>query len=183
MLREMGLAKRIRHNTRERKMTSVSKRRTSYRFLKKLFTLATGGAVAFWITTIATSLLPIAAEYRAAYSNWSAQTVWVASLPMGLIIGGCVSYALLRSLNRIPTLNPMQKSILVSAAALFIATILLDVPRSFLQPVSGDAWYYFIIGIVFNAARFLILGIVIGFLYKRLYTQPHVTLASKGDNR
>ena len=57
---------------------------------KKLFKLTIGGGLVFWATTIATSLLPIAAEYRAAYSNWSIQTVWVFSLPMGMIIGYCV---------------------------------------------------------------------------------------------
>jgi hypothetical protein len=31
---------------------------------KKLFKLTIGGGLVFWATTIATSLLPIAAEYR-----------------------------------------------------------------------------------------------------------------------
>ena len=44
---------------------------------KKVFKLTIAGGLVFWATTIATSLLPIAAEYRAAYSNWSIQTVWV----------------------------------------------------------------------------------------------------------
>jgi len=38
---------------------------------KKLYKLTIGGGVVFWATTIATSLLPIAAEYRAAFSNWN----------------------------------------------------------------------------------------------------------------
>ena len=54
---------------------------------KKLFKLTIAGGLVFWATTIATSLLPIAAEYRAAYSDWSIQTVWVYSLPMGMIVG------------------------------------------------------------------------------------------------
>jgi len=54
---------------------------------KKLFILTIGGGVVFWATTIATSLLPIAAEYRAAFSNWKLQTVWVDSLLVGMIIG------------------------------------------------------------------------------------------------
>ena len=54
---------------------------------KKLFKLTIGGGMVFWATSIATSLLPIAAEYRSAYSNWSLQTVWVYSLLMGMIIG------------------------------------------------------------------------------------------------
>ena len=74
---------------------------------KKLFKLTIGGGLVFWATTIATSLLPIAAEYRAAYSNWSIQTVWVASLPMGMIIGYCVSYFLLRYFDKIPSKDPI----------------------------------------------------------------------------
>lgn len=100
---------------------------------KKLFELTIGGGLVFWATTIATSLLPIAAEYRAAYSNWSIQTVWVASLPMGMIIGYCVSYFLLR--------------------------YFFGMSNSF------DALHYFLIGVMFNVARFLLLGIVIGYLY------------------
>ena len=150
-------------------MLSRSKRQVSYEFFKKLYKLTLGGGVVFWATTIATSLLPIAAEYRAHFTNWRPQTVWVASLLMGMIIGCCVSYALLRFLEKNPTRNPIQKSTLLSFIALVIAIILIDVPQSFLLPGSSDALYFFLIGVMFNAARFLLLGIVIGYLYRRLY--------------
>lgn len=133
---------------------------------KKLFKLTIGGGLVFWATTIATSLLPIAAEYRAAYSNWSIQTVWVASLPMGMIIGYCVSYFLLRYFDKIPSKNPILKSGIISFIALIIAVIVIDVPQSFFgMNNSFDALYYFLIGVMFNVARFLLLGIVIGYLY------------------
>ena len=133
---------------------------------KKLFKLTIGGGLVFWATTIATSLLPIAAEYRAAYSNWSIQTVWVASLLMGMIIGYCVSYFLLRYFDKIPSKNPILKSVIISFIALIIAVILIDVPQSFFgMRNSFDALYYFLIGVMFNVARFLLLGIVIGYLY------------------
>ena len=133
---------------------------------KKLFKLTVGGGLVFWATTIATSLLPIAAEYRAAYSNWSMQTVWVTSLLMGMIIGYCVSYFLLRYFDKIPTKNPLLKSIILSFIALIIAVIVIDVPQSFFgMRNSFDALYYFLIGVMFNAARFLLLGTVIGYLY------------------
>jgi hypothetical protein len=151
----------------ETRATGRSKRQKSYWFYKKLFKLAIGGGVVFWATTIATSLLPIAAEYRAAYSNWSLQTVWVDSLLVGMIIGCCVSYFLLRFFDKIPTKNPILKSGILSFIALVIAIILIDVPQSFHGP--SDALYYFLIGVMFNVARFLALGIVIGYLYKRLY--------------
>jgi hypothetical protein len=133
---------------------------------KKLFKLTIAGGLVFWATTIATSLLPIAAEYRAAYSNWSMQTVWVTSLLMGMIIGYCVSYFLLRYFDKIPSKNPILKSGILSFIALIIAVILIDVPQSFFgMRNSFDALYYFFIGVMFNAARFLLLGIVIGYLY------------------
>jgi hypothetical protein len=150
-------------------MLSRSKRQTSYKFYMKALVLTIGGGVVFWVTTIATSLLPIAAEYRAAYSNWSIQTVWVDSLLVGMIIGGCVSYSFLRLFEKIPTKNPILKSAILGFVALVIATILIDVPRSFLLPGPSDALHYFLIGIMLNVPRFLLLGTVIGTLYKRLY--------------
>ncbi len=39
--------------------------------------LTIGGGVVFWVTTIAISLLPIAAEYRSAFSKANIQTVVV----------------------------------------------------------------------------------------------------------
>jgi hypothetical protein len=133
---------------------------------KKLFKLTIAGGLVFWVTTIATSLLPIAAEYRAAYSNWSMQTVWVTSLFMGMIIGFCVSYFLLRYFHKIPSKNPILKSVMISSIALIIAVIVIDVPQSFFGMRNPfNALYYFLIGVMFNAARFLLSGIVIGYLY------------------
>jgi hypothetical protein len=46
------------------------------------------------------------------------------------------------------------------------AVILIDVPQSFFGMSNAfDALYYFLIGVMFNGARFLLLGIVIGYLY------------------
>ena len=138
---------------------------------KKLYKLTIGGGVVFWATTVAISLLPIAAEYRAAFSkrSWNIQTVWVGSLLVGMIIGCCVSYSLLRFIEKNPTKNPIRKSTILSFIALVIAIILIDVPQSFLLLGSSDALHYFIIGIMLNVPRFLFLGIVIGYLHERLY--------------
>ena len=133
---------------------------------KKLFILTLGGGVVFWVTTIAISLLPIAAEFRSSFSKANIQTVWVASLPAGLIIGCCVRYFLLRFFDKIPTKNPILKSVIISLIALVIMTILNLVPRSFLG--HRDALHYFLIGIMLDEPRFLFLGIVIGYLYRRL---------------
>jgi hypothetical protein len=134
---------------------------------KKLFTLTIGGGVVFWVTTLVTSVLPIAAKYRAAYSNWSIQTVWIGSLLAGMIVGCFVSYVLLRLHKKTPVKNPILESTLLSSIALVIAIMLIDVPMIFQEP--SAELYYFFIGVLFNSTRFLFLGLGIGYLYKRLY--------------
>lgn len=131
----------------------------------KTVVLAVVGGLAFWAVSIATSLLPITADYRAA--RWSAETVWVGSLPAGLLIGFFVSFFLFRFFDKIPTKNPILKSVILSIIALVIGSILLEAPASF---GTSDALYYFLFGTMLNAPRFLVLGIVIGYLYKRLYS-------------
>ncbi|MGZ4929231.1 MAG: hypothetical protein ACXV76_13325 [Halobacteriota archaeon] len=150
----------------ETRATGRSKRQTSYEFYKRLFKLAITGGLAFWATTIAFSLLPIAAEFRAALSISYIQVVLVGSLVGGLIIGCCVSYFLLRFFDRIPKKNPILKSLILSFIALVIALLLLQVAAGRLGP--SDALHVFLIGAVGNIPRFLILGIVIGYVYKRL---------------
>ena len=85
----------------------------------------------------------------------------------GLIIGFFVSYFLLRFFDKIPTKNPILKSVILSFIALVIVTILIEVPASFLTTTS-DALRYFLIGAMFNVPRILVLGIVIGYLYDRI---------------
>ncbi|NLI52776.1 MAG: hypothetical protein GX417_00460 [Clostridiales bacterium] len=144
-----------------------SRPRSRLRISRKLPLLAVTGGAVFWIASIATSLLPIAAEYRAAFSNWSMQTVWIFSLPMGILIGCCVGYFLLRFFDRIPTKSPILKSVMLSAVALIVAIILIDMPM--ILHAHGAALYYFLIGVVFNIIRFLLLGIAVGYLYQKLY--------------
>ena len=151
----------------ETRASGRSKRQTSHEFYKKLYKLTVAGGVAFWAANFAISLTPIAAEYRAALSI-SYLPMIVESLIGGLIIGFFVSYFLLRFFDKIPTKNPILKSVILSLIALIIVTILLEVPSSFLTPTS-DALRYFLIGLLFNVLRILALGIVIGYLYKRLY--------------
>jgi hypothetical protein len=131
---------------------------------RKIVVLTVVGGLAFWATSIATSLLPIAADYRVA--RWSAQTVWVGSLPAGMIIGFFVCFFLLRFFDKIPTKSPILKSVILSFIALVIAMILLEAPASF---GTSYALYYFLFGTMLNVPRFLFVGIVIGYLYKRLY--------------
>lgn len=153
----------------ENQAIDQSKRQKQFKINKKLlFKLTIGGGVVFWLTTIVTSLLPIAEEYRAAFSNWSIQTVWVCSLFMGIFIGCCVSFLLLRFFDKIRVKSPVLKSVIFSFIALIIAISLIDIPMILQEP--GASLYFFLIGVLFNTVRFLFLGIAVGCLYKKLYS-------------
>ena len=134
---------------------------------KEMTILAVAGGLGFWVANFAISLTPIAAEYRAALSI-SYFPMLLEALLGGLIIGCCVSYFLLRFFDRIPTQKPILKSVILSFIVLIIVTMLIEVPAKFLTTTS-DAWHYFLIGAMFNVIRILALGIVIGYLYKRLF--------------
>lgn len=123
------------------------------------------GGLGFWVANFAISLTPIAAEYRAAMSI-SYFPMLLESLLGGLMIGFCVSYFLLRFFDKIPTKNPIFKSVILSFIVLIIVTILIGGPSSFLA--TGDVLRYFLIGTIFNVLRILALGIVIGYLYDKL---------------
>ena len=133
---------------------------------RKIVVLGVVGGLAFFAITFAISLLPIAAEYRTAESISNIQTVWVGGLLVGLSIGFFVSFFLLRFFDKIPTNNPILKSVILSFIVLVIDTILLEAPASF---GTSNALYYFLFGTILNVPRFLFLGIVIGYLYIRLY--------------
>lgn len=135
-------------------------------FSKKLVKLTMAGGLGFWGVNFAISLTPIAAEYRAALSI-SYLPMLLEALVGGLIIGFCVSYCLLRFFDNIPTRNPILKSVIVSFIAFISVTLLIEVPAKFLV-TTGDAWRYFMIGVMFNVLRIFALGIVIGYLYEKI---------------
>ncbi len=132
---------------------------------KKVLVLALVGGLAFWLANFAISRTPIAAEYRAAMSI-SYYPMLLESLIGGLIIGLAVSYVLLRFYDRLPTRNPVSKSVLLSAIALVFATIVLGGPSSFLA--TGDVLRYFLMSTSFNVIRILALGLGIGWFHTRL---------------
>jgi len=132
---------------------------------RKIVVLGVVGGLAFWAITIAISLLPIAAEYRAAESISNIQTVWVGGLLVGLIIGFFVSFFLLRFFDKIPTNNPILKSLILS----FVAIVVIEVLSTFGNP--SNAYVFLLVDTVMNIPRILALGLVVGYLYKRLYGQ------------
>jgi hypothetical protein len=133
---------------------------------RKIAVLAVAGGFAFWVTNFAISLTPIAAEYRAGLSI-SYFPMLFEALVGGLIIGFGVSFFLIRFFDKIPTKNPVLKSTILSIIALIAFTLLLEVPAKFLTN-TNDAMHYFFIGLLINVLRILALGIVIGYLYKKL---------------
>ena len=155
----------------ENPTTDRSKRQTSDKFYKRLLKLTISGGVTFWATTIAFSLLPIAGEFRAEVSISYIQVVLVQSLIFGLIIEFLISYVLLRFFDKIPTKNPILKSEILSLVALVIALIVLLVAAS----RTSDALQVFFIGAMLNVPRFLIPGIVVGYLYKRVNERAAVS--------
>jgi len=144
----------------------VKKMTGSNEFWRKVFVMALTGGLAFWVANFAISRTPLAAEYRAALSI-SYYPMLLESLLGGLMIGFCLSYFLLRFFDQIPTRDPISKSVMLTFIVLIIVTILNGGPSRFLA--TGNASRYFLIGTIFNLLRFLALGIVIGYLYKRLY--------------
>jgi len=134
----------------------------SHEFSKKLYKLTVAGGVAFWITDFVISLSPIAAEYMAAFSISYLPLALVEALVGGLIIGCFVSYFLLRFFEKIPTKNPILKSVILS----FAAIVIIEALSTFVNP--SNAYVYLLIDTVMNIPRILALGIVIGYLYDKL---------------
>ena len=148
-------------------MKSASIRRSdqALRRYAQLPTLTLAGGVAFWAANFATSLLPVAAEYRAALSIAYLPMVLVDSLLAGLLVGLLVSFFLLRLFDRLPTESPMLKATLLSFVALVALTIVTWAAGSAGGP--SDASQYFLTGTVLNIPRFLALGIAVGYVYQR----------------
>jgi hypothetical protein len=131
---------------------------------KEMAMLTVAGGLAFWLANFAISRTPIAAEYRAALSI-SYYPMLLEALLGGLMIGFCVSYLLFHFFDKIPTQDPISKSVILTFIVLIIVTILIGSPSSF--RATGNVLHYFLVGTMFNIIRILALGIVIGYLYDR----------------
>ena len=153
--------------------TDRSKRQASHEFSKKLYKLTVAGGVAFWVVDFAISLSPISAEYMAAFSISSLPLALVEALVGGLIIGLFVSYFLLRFFDKIPTKQSILKALILS----FGAIVFIEVFSTFGNP--SNAYVYLLINTVMNIPRILALGIVVGYLYKRLYGSESLRQSDK----
>jgi hypothetical protein len=153
--------------------TGRAKRQTSHEFSKQLFKLTVAGGVDFWVVDFAMSLSPISAEYLAAFSISYLPSALVTAFIGGLVIAFCVSYFLLRFFNKIPTKNPILKALILS----FVAIVIIEVLSTFGNP--SNAYVYLLVDTVMNIPRILALGIVIGYLYKRLYGSESLRQSNK----
>jgi hypothetical protein len=151
-------------------MTTISKKEGdkkmtgSKEIWRKALKLGIAGGLAFWAANFATSLTPIAAKFRADFSI-SYIPMTVEALIGGLIIACCVSYFLLRFFDKIPTKNPILKSVILSFAALAIILAFSTI----LNLINAVSVFDILLEAGINVPRFLALGIVIGYLYDRLY--------------
>lgn len=121
----------------------------------------TGGGV-FWIVSFFTSLLPLAAAYRAAYSDWSRQTVWIGAAFMGLLFCAGISALYVRLFEKIPAKQHVFKALLISAAVLTAAVLAINLPMAL--RLAQTPLRYFLLGVALDAARFLLAGLAIGLL-------------------
>ncbi len=118
------------------------------------------GAVAFWSANLVISLTPIAAAYRSAMS--------IAYVPMlveaaigGLLLAIAVALVLVRYPRRFPGNQPLSRALWLSAAALVLLTVLVEVPSKLRSGVS-DPGHWLLVATVFNVIRVLALGLAVG---------------------
>ena len=137
---------------------------TKKAILKKMLVLTLVGGMAFWLANFVISRTAIAAEYRAAMSI-SYYPMLMESLIGGLIIGLWVSFLLLRFYDKVPTKDPILKSVLLSSLVLVIVTIVPGGPSSFIA--TGNVLRYFMMSTMINVIRITTLGITIGVVCKR----------------
>jgi hypothetical protein len=138
---------------------------SSHGTLRQLCLLTLGGGLAFWAATIAFSLLPIAAEFRSSFSISYGEGVIVGPPLGGMAIAAVIGWLLLRFCDKVPARDPVLMSVLLSCLALGAAIVMLRVAAI---GVDGDPTRAVLIGAALNAPRFLALGLVVGYLRKRL---------------
>jgi hypothetical protein len=134
----------------------------SHDLRNKVMKMTVVGGLVFWAANFATSLTPLAAEYRTSLSI-SYLPMIAESLLGGMIVSCCLSYLLLHFYDKIPTRSAIYKSMTLSLVALSIASIMIYAAAS----RTSDTFGVLLIGAMLNAPRFLALGLVIGYFVKK----------------
>lgn len=141
---------------------------------------AVAGAAAFWSANLVISLTPIAAEYRSAMS--------VAYVPMlveaavgGLLIASAVALVLARYPQRVPGTGPLSGALWLSAAAVVVLTVFVELPSKLMSGVS-DPGHWLLVATVFNVVRVLALGVAIGLVARagQVGADPHPRVNERG---
>ena len=145
----------------ETQITVDGKAQASRGFSKKLLMLAVAGGAAFWMIDFVISVSPIAAEYKAAFSISSLPVALVEAFVGGMLIALCVSFFMLRFLDRFPGNKPIFKVLILS---LFVM-VMIEAFSAFGDPAHASV--YLLLDTGMNAPRFLALGLVIGYLFEK----------------
>jgi hypothetical protein len=124
-----------------------------------LWRMTLAGGAAFWIVDFVMAVSPISKAYRAAFSIANLSLALTEALLGGLLIGGCVSYLLSRSFDRIPGANPIVKAMILS----LVGMLLIETLSTLTDP--GRGFTYLVIDTAMNLPRFLALGIAVGYRY------------------
>jgi hypothetical protein len=138
------------------------------------------GAVAFWSANLVISLTPIAAAYRSALS--------IAYVPMlveaavgGLLIASVVALVLVRYPERVPGSGPLSRALWLSAAALVLLTVVVELPSKLRSGVS-DPGHWLLEATSFNVIRLLALGLAVGLVTRAEQTgaDPLAQMTERG---
>jgi len=145
----------------ETQVTTRSEPQASYKVSKRLLMLTVAGGAAFWMIDFVMSVSPIAAEYKAAFSISSLPVALAEALVGGMVIALCVSFFLLRFFEKIPGKKPIFKALILS----FFVMVIIEVFSALGNPAHASV--YLLLDTGMNAPRFLVLGLVIGYLFNK----------------
>lgn len=118
------------------------------------------GAGAFWLVNLFISLTPIAADYRSALSIPYVPMLVEAAVG-GLLIAGGMVLVLARFAEHVPGRDPLARALVLSAVALVLFTVLVEVPAKLPSDVT-DPGRWLLVAAFINALRLLALGLAIG---------------------
>ena len=142
-------------------VTGQREAQDSREFPKKLLILTAAGGAAFWIIDFAISVSPISAEYQAAFSISALPVALAEAFVGGIVIALCVSFFLLRCFRKIPGRKPIFKALILS---LFVM-VMIEVLSALGNPAHASV--YLLLDTGMNSPRFLVLGLVIGYLFEK----------------
>ena len=99
----------------------------------------------------------------------------------GLVLASVVAAVLVRYPQRIPGTGPLSRALWLSAAALVLLTVFVEVPSKLGSGVP-DAGHWLLVATAFNVIRVLALGVAIGLVtrQKQVGASPHPAGTERG---